>query len=330
MNNRRKLLVALGASVIAAPHATFAQQLGRVWRVGFLALRGRPDSLDSGNQGAFRQGMRELGYVDGGNLVIEWRFAEERPVRLTDLAAELILGKVDVIVTTSAPTTQAAQKATANIPIVMGATGDPVNSGFVKSLARPGGNITGLSTITADLGPKYMEMLLSMVPKLSRVAVLWEPATAISTLAWKEIQLPARQLGIELYSLEILTANDLDKAFEAAIRVRAGALAIMPSPVFTANLKQIANHAVKSHLPSIYNVGDFADAGGLVTYGPNRADLFRRAATYVDKILKGAKPGDLPIEQPTKFDLVVNVKTAKAIDITIPGAILLQATKVIQ
>jgi len=279
---------------------------------------------------ALQVGLRDLGWVEGKNIGIEYRYAEGKSDRLPDLAADLVRLNVDIIVTTITPDALAAKNATRVIPIVMAAAGEPVASGIVESLARPGGNVTGLSQMTIELGGKRLELLKEIVPKLSRVAVLWEPATAISTLAWKEIQLPARQLGIELYSLEILTANDLDKAFEAAIRVRAGALAIMPSPVFTANLKQIANHAVKSHLPSIYNVGDFADAGGLVTYGPNRADLFRRAATYVDKILKGAKPGDLPIEQPTKFDLVVNVKTAKAIDITIPGAILLQATKVIQ
>ena len=279
---------------------------------------------------ALQVGLRDLGWVEGKNIGIEYRYAEGKSDRLPDLAADLVRLNVDIIVTTITPDALAAKNATRVIPIVMAAAGEPVASGIVESLARPGGNVTGLSQMTIELGGKRLELLKEIVPKLYRVAVLWEPATAISTLAWKEIQLPARQLGIELYSLEILTANDLDKAFEAAIRVRAGALAIMPSPVFTANLKQIANYAVKSHLPSIYNVGDFADAGGLVTYGPNRADLFRRAATYVDKILKGAKPGDLPIEQPTKFDLVVNVKTAKAIDITIPGAILLQATKVIQ
>jgi len=313
----------------AAPFSSVAQQKpAKIPRIGLLSPFSPADAMPWYK--ALQVGLRDLGWVEGKNIGIEYRYAEGKSDRLPDLAADLVRLNVDIIVTTITPDALAAKNATRVIPIVMAAAGEPVASGIVESLARPGGNVTGLSQMTIELGGKRLELLKEIVPKLSRVAVLWEPATAISTLAWKEIQLPARQLGIELYSLEILTANDLDKAFEAAIRVRAGALAIMPSPVFTANLKQIANHAVKSHLPSIYNVGDFADAGGLVTYGPNRADLFRRAAAYVDKVLKGAKPGDLPIEQPTKFDLVVNVKTAKAIDITIPGAILLQATKVIQ
>jgi len=329
MNNRRRLVVALGVGAFAAPFSSVAQQKpAKIPRIGLLSPFSPADAMPWYK--ALQVGLRDLGWVEGKNIGIEYRYAEGKSDRLPDLAADLVRLNVDIIVTTITPDALAAKNATRVIPIVMAAAGEPVASGIVESLARPGGNVTGLSQMTIELGGKRLELLKEIVSKLYRVAVLWEPATAISTLAWKEIQLPARQLGIELYSLEILTANDLDKAFEAAIRVRAGALAIMPSPVFTANLKQIANHAVKSHLPSIYNVGDFADAGGLVTYGPNRADLFRRAATYVDKILKGAKPGDLPIEQPTKFDLVVNVKTAKAIDITIPGAILLQATKVIQ
>jgi len=329
MNNRRRLVVALGVGAFAAPFSSVAQQKpAKIPRIGLLSPFSPADAMPWYK--ALQVGLRDLGWVEGKNIGIEYRYAEGKSDRLPDLAADLVRLNVDIIVTTITPDALAAKNATRVIPIVMAAAGEPVASGIVESLARPGGNVTGLSQMTIELGGKRLELLKEIVPKLYRVAVLWEPATAISTLAWKEIQLPARQLGIELYSLEILTANDLDKAFEAAIRVRAGALAIMPSPVFTANLKQIANHAVKSHLPSIYNVGDFADAGGLVTYGPNRADLFRRAATYVDKILKGAKPGDLPIEQPTKFDLVVNVKTAKAIGITIPGTILLQATKVIQ
>ena len=195
----------------------------------------------------------------------------------------------------------------------MVAAGDPVASGLVESLARPGGNVTGLSQMPPELAGKRLELLKEMVPKLSRVAVLWNPQSASSTLTWKEIQLPARQLGIQLHSLEVRSPNDFDKAFEDATRARAGALVILPDPVITTNLKRIADLAAKSRLPSIFQFSEFADAGGLVTYGPDRADLFRRAATYVDKILKGAKPGDLPVEQPTKFELVINLKTAKAL-----------------
>ena len=329
MNNRRKLLVALGASVIAAPHASFAQQPGKVWRVGFLALRGRPDSLDSGNHGAFRQGMRELGYVEGGNLVIEWRFAEERSERLTDLAAELILGKVDVIVTTSAPTTQAAQKATANIPIVMGATGDPVNSGFVKSLARPGGNITGLSTITADLGPKYMEMLLSMVPKLSRVAVLIDPSNSAHTAILKAVEAAASRVGVRIVPSEARTPQEIDGAFSVMVREKAGAV-IVNGAFFNVYGRQIAELAAKYRLASISPFRSYVEAGGLTSYGPNMADMYRRAAKYVDKIFRGANPADLPVEQPTKFELFINRKTAKTLGLTIPQSLLISADKVIE
>jgi putative ABC transport system substrate-binding protein len=212
----------------------------------------------------------------------------------------------------------------------MAAPGDPVATGLVESLGRPGGNVTGLSQMIQELGGKRLELLKEMVPKLSRVAVLWNPQSASSTLSWKELQLPAQQLGVQLHSLEVRSPNDFDQAFEEATRARAGALFIVPDPVTVTNLKRIAGLAAKSRLPSILHISEFADAGGLVSYGPDRSDMFRRAATYVDKILKGAKPGDLPVEQPTRFELVVNMKTAKALGITIPQAILLQADRVIE
>jgi putative ABC transport system substrate-binding protein len=202
--------------------------------------------------------------------------------------------------------------------------------GLVESLARPGGNVTGLSQMISELGGKRLALLKEMVPKLSLVAVLWNPQSASSTLYWKEIQLPARQLGLQLHSLKVRGPDDFDKAFEDATRARAGALVVTGDPVITANLKRIAGLAAKSRLPSIYQSSAFVDAGGLVAYGPDRADLYRRAATYVDKILKGAKPGDLPIEQPTKFELVINLKTAKALGLTIPQSLLLRADEVIQ
>ena len=212
----------------------------------------------------------------------------------------------------------------------MVAGGDPVANGLVESLAQPGGNVTGLSQMLQALSGKRLELLKEMVPKLSRVAVLWNPQSTSATLNWKENQQPARQLGIQLHSLEVRSPNELDKAFEAATRARAGALAILPDPVITTNLKRIVDFAAKSRLPSIYQWSEFADAGGLVTYGPDRADLFRRAATYVDKILQGAKPGDLPVEQPRKLELVVNLKTAKALGITIPQSVLFRADRVIE
>jgi putative tryptophan/tyrosine transport system substrate-binding protein len=327
MNDRRKLLVALGASALAVPFGSFAQQ-GEVHRLGLLSPFS--PSVSAPFYQAFRLGLRGLGWVEGKNIVIEYRYAEGKNDRLPDLAAELVRLKVDIIVTSINPDALAAKNATRTIPIVMAAAGDPVTNGLVESLARPGGNITGLSQIAVELGAKRLALLKEMVPGLSRVAVLWNPQTDISALAWKEIQLPAQQLGIELQSLEVWSANDFDMAFEAASRARVGALAIMPGPVFRANLKQIANLAAKNHLPSIYNIRDFAEDGGLVTYGPDRADLFRRAAIFVDKILKGAKPADLPVEQATKFELVINMKTARSLGITIPQTVLARASRVIE
>ena len=281
-------------------------------------------------QEAFRLGLRDLGWIEGKNISVEYRYAEGRSDRLPDLAADLVRLKVDLFVASVNTDALVAQKATRTIPIVMASPGDPVATGLVKSLARPGGNITGLSTISPELAGKRLELLREMVPKLSRVAVLWNPQGASSTNQWKEIQLPARQLGVQLHSLEVRNPNEFDKAFEDAIRARAGALAIMSDQVFAGNLKRIADLAAKNRLPSIFQLSEFADAGGLLAYGPDRSDMFRRAATYVDKILKGAKPGDLPVELPTKFELVINLKTAKSLGITIPQAILVQADRVIE
>jgi putative ABC transport system substrate-binding protein len=281
-------------------------------------------------QQAFRLGLRDLGWVEGKNISIEYRYAEGRRDRLPDLAADLVRLKVEVIVTSSGPAALAAQKATRAIPIVMSVAGDPVASGLVESLARPGGNVTGLSQMGPDLAGKRLELLKEMVPKLSRVAVLWNPQGLGSTLTWKELQLAAQQLGLQLHSLEVRSPNDFDKAFEGATKARAGALLVTAEPMITTNLERIAGLAAKSRLPSIFQSSQFADAGGLATYGPDRADGFRRTAIFVDKILKGAKPGDLPVEQPTKFQLVINLKTAKALGITIPQTVLYRADRVIE
>ena len=244
--------------------------------------------------------------------------------------ADLVRLKVDVIVANASTDALAAQKATRAIPIVMAAAGDPVALGLVESLGRPGGNVTGLSQMISELAGKRLAMLKEMVPKLSRVAVLWNPQSQSSQLYWKELQLPARPLGVELHSLEVRDPNELDKAFEDATKARAGALVIVPSSVITTNLKRITDLAAKSRLPSIYQVSEFADAGGLMAYGPDRTDMFRRAATYVDKILKGTKPAALPVEQPTKLERVVNMKTAKALGLNVPPEIMVRATRVIQ
>ena len=329
MNSRRKFIVALGASALAAPFGSFSQQQpAKIPRIGLLS----PYSLSDTAlwHEAFRQGLRDLGWVEGKNISIEYRYAEGKSDRLPDLAADLVRLKVDIIVATGNTDALAAKNATRAIPIVVASASDPVTLGLVESLARHGGNITGLSQISLEMVGKRLELLKEMVPSLSRVAVLWNPQGTTSPLSWKEIQLPARQLGVQLHSLEVRSPNNFDKAFEDATRARAGALAVMPDPLFTGNLRRIADLAAKNRLPSIFHLREFADSGGLVAYGPERADLFRRAATYVDKILNGTKPGDLPIEQPTKFELVVNLKTAKTLGIRIPQSILVRADRVIE
>jgi len=329
VSTRRAILIAAAAwPALAWTGAVRAQATARARRIGLLSPFS-PSDTALWNQ-AFRLGLRDLGWVEGKNISIEYRYAEGRDDRLPELAADLVRLKVEVIVASIYTDALAAQKATRAIPIVIAVASEPVASGLVESLARPSGNITGLSAMTSELVGKRLELLKEMVPRLSRVAVLWNPQSPSSTLNWKEIQLPARQLELQLHSLEVRSPNDFDTAFENATRARAGALFIAPDPIFVTNLKRIAGLAAKNRLPSIFHVSEFVDAGGLVTYGPDRADLFRRAATYVDKILKGAKPGDLPIEQPTKFELVINLKTAKALGITISQSILLQADRVIE
>src|SRR5947208_4895755 len=305
-----------------------AQQPRKVPRIGFLSPFS-PSAIAIWLQ-AFRQGLHDLGWVEGKNISVEYRYAEGRNDRLPDLAADLVRLKVDIIVTAVTPDALAAKNATRTIPIVMAAAGDPVASGLVDSLARPGGNITGLSQMNPDLAGKRLELLNEIVPKLSRVAVFWNPQDQMSTISWNELQPPARSLGVQLQSVEIRSSGDFAKAFEDATRARAGALAIMPAPGFVTNLNRIADVAAKRRLPSIFHVKEFVDFGGLVAYGTDRSELFRRAATYVDKILKGAKPADLPVEQPTKFELILNLKTAKQIGLTIPPNVLARADKIIK
>ncbi len=311
------------------PLRSFAQQQGKVWRVGFLAVR-RPVSLDSDVFGALPQGMRELGYVEGKNLVIEWRFADRKIERLPGLATELVQLNVDVIVTAGTPATSAAQKATATIPIVMGTASDPVGSGFIKSLARPGGNITGLTYIPGEVSPKQLEMLLTMVPRLSRVAVLVDSRDSSHAEILKSVQAAAQMTRAKILPVEARTPQEIERAFSAMVREKAGAVLVVSGGLFNQQARQIAELAVKKQLPSISTRGEYAEVGGLMSYGTNFREGFRRAATYVDKILKGAKPGDLPVEQPTKFELIINGKTAKALGIKIPNSILVRADKVIE
>jgi putative tryptophan/tyrosine transport system substrate-binding protein len=319
-----RVVVALLAVAVIAE----AQQPKKVPRIGLLSPFS-PAATALWHE-AFRQGLQALGWVEGKHLTIEYRYADGQNDRLSDLAADLVRLQVDIIVTAVTPDALAAKNATKAIPIVMAAAGDPVASGLVENLARPGGNITGLSQMNPDLAGKRLELLKEIVPKLSRVAVLWNPQDQMSTISWNELQPPAPSLKVRLHSFEVRNSSDFDRAFEDATRARVGALAIMPAPVFVVNLKRIADLAIKSRLPSIFHVAEFVDSGGLVSYGADRSDMFRRAATYVDKILKGTKPADLPVEQPTKFEFVINLKTAKQIGLTIPQKVLGRADKVIK
>jgi putative ABC transport system substrate-binding protein len=279
---------------------------------------------------AFRQGLRELGYVEGENIVIEYRYADEKAERLPGLAAELVYLKVDVIVAAGTIAVRSAKNATKAIPIVMTSSGDPIATGLVVSLAQPGGNITGLSQMSPDLSAKRLELLKEVIPSISRVAVVWNPTGPVDKLVFEETETAAPAFRIKVQSLEVRNPNDIDSAFAAAARERANALITFGSPLIVDHRARIVELAAKSRLPAIYEGREFADAGGLMSYGPSLPDLFRRAAAYVDKILKGAKPADLPVEQPRKFELIINLKAAKQIGLTIPQSVLYRADKVIK
>ncbi len=306
-----------------------AQQPTKVPRIGFLVFSSPSTNISARFEG-FRQGLRELGYIEGKNIVIERRFAEEKRERLPQLAAELVRLKVEIIVTGGSTSTRAAKEATVTIPIVMGSDTDPVGSGFVASLARPGGNITGLSSLAPEISGKRLELLKEIVPKLSRVAVFGTSTQAGNAQSLKETELAARAFHVQLQYLDILDRKDIETAFREARKGRADAVLTLPSPVLISLRTQVADLAAKSRLPAMYTASEFVDAGGLISYGPIFVDLYRRAATYVDKILKGAKPADLPVEQPTKFELVINLKTANALGLKIPQSILIRADQVIQ
>jgi putative ABC transport system substrate-binding protein len=279
-----------------------------------------------------RRELRALGYVEGKNIAIEYRYAENKLDRLPTLADELVRLKIDLIFTPGINETLAAKNATINrtIPIVFSTGGDPVAAGLVDSLARPGGNITGFTTISAVLAGKRLELLKETVPKLSRVAVLWHPQDPGSTQQWKESQLSAQELGLQLHSMEVSRADKYEGAFKEAINARSAALAVTLSPLTLSNQKQISDLAAKNRLPAIYPRRDFVESSGLMSYGPDQVEPYRRAAVMVDKILRGAKPADLPVEQPTKFELMINLKTAKALGLTIPPVVLMRAEKVIK
>ena len=330
MINRRKLIVALGAGALAAPFGSLAQQQGKVWRVGFLASRGRPVSLDADVFGGFPRGMRELGYVEDKNLVIEWRFGENRAELLPGLAADLVRLKVDAIIAVSSHCVRAAQKATTTIPIVMVNTADPVGSGFIASLARPGGNITGLTNLSGETSVKHLEMLRAMVPKLVRVGVLVNPTAEAQAATVKSIQTEAARAGVKVLLVEARTSQDIENAFSTMAREKAGGVVVLNNPLFDQQQRQIVGLATKNRLPSIFGKREFVEIGALMSYGTNLADDYRRVVAYVDKILKGAKPADLPVEQPTTFEVFINGKTAKALGLKIPNSLLVMADKVIE
>jgi putative ABC transport system substrate-binding protein len=305
-----------------------AQQPKKVARIGFLTATS--PSVELARIKAFRQGLRDLGYVEGKNIAIEWRYAEGRLDRLPALAAELVRLKVDVIVTTGPVSTRPAKEATATIPIVMAFDNDPVGSGLVASLARPGGNITGLSALAPELTGKRLELLKETVPKLSQLAILGTSTDPGYAKTSREIKLDAEALKVQLQYLDVQNPKDTEAAFQDARKNRADAVLVLPSPVFISQRTQVAELAVKNRLPSMYYRRDFVEDGGLMSYGVSFPDMSRRAATYVDKILQGAKPADLPIEQPTKFDFVINLQTAKQIGLTIPPNLLARADRVIR
>ena len=327
---RRREFIALVGGAIACPIGVHAQQqTGKAPRIGFLGLTSsfdRPPLLD-----AFRQGLRELGWVEGQNIVIDYRYAEDQVDRLPDLAAELVRLKVDLIVSLGTQGVTAAKNATETIPIVMIAVRDPVGTGLIASLARPGGNVTGVSgSAGLEIVTKQLELLKETVPKIRRVAILSNPANAYHQLAIREVHVAARSLGVQLQLLEARGPNEFDGAFAAMAKERVGALLVLSDGIFSSHRTRLADLAARSRLPAAYAVSEIVEAGGLMSYGPSFLDSYRQAATYVDRILRGAKPAELPVEQPTKYELVINLKTAKALGLTIPQTLLLRADHVIQ
>jgi len=324
----RTLVWLLALLLLTTVTCVEAQQPTKIPRIGYLSgasLSAIRDRIE-----AFRQGLRELGYVEGKNIVIEWRWAEGKPDRLPDLAAELVRLKVDMIVSAGPIVTRHFKEATKTIPIVMAQDNDPVGNGFVASLARPGGNITGLATLAPELSGKQQELLKEIIPNLSRVAVFGTSTAPGNSQTLKEIELAAEALKVKIQYLDIRGPEDIEPAFQAARKARAGAVFVLVSSVFNSNRTQIVELAIKSQLPAIFYSAEYVELGGLMVYGLSYTDLYRRLATYVDKILKGAKPAHLPVEQPKKFELVINLKTAEQIGLTIPGSVLYRVDRVIK
>jgi putative ABC transport system substrate-binding protein len=328
-----RLIAHLGTAVLAVacfalPLAAAAQSAGKVFQIGYLG--NSTPSVEAALVEGFRQGLRENGYFEGKDVVVHYRWADGRIDTFPVLAAELVRLKVDVIVASGTPGSLAAQRATKTIPIVVAAVGDAVGVGLVPSLARPGGNVTGLSALTSELEGKRLEVLSELVPKVGVVSVLMNPANPFTALAWKETQAAGAKLRLTLHPAEVRTVDAFDAVFAAIVKTRPDALVVIADRFLLSNRKRIVAFAAQHRLPAMYPFREFADEGGLVVYGPNFADMFRRAGRYIDRILKGTNPGDLPMEQPTRFELVINGKTAKTLGLTIPPSLLLQADRVIE
>jgi len=325
--DRRVFIGAIAGGLFVAPLAAEAQQQSKVWRIGLLSPLSRSET---DRRNAFRQGMREIGYVDGRDFVIEGRFAEEQYQRIPGLAEELVRMNVDVIVVWGTPASIAVAKATSTLPIVMLSVTDPVGSGLAASLARPGRNVTGVSNLSRDLSGKLLELLVQAVPGISRIAALRNPLNPGSALHLIETEAAARALSLDLQLVEVHAPEGLEGAFATIRRGRASGVVVLTDAMFIAQRHRIADLATRSRLPTVFARRENAESGGLMSYGPNLSDQFRRAAAYVDKILKGARPADLPVEQPTTLELVINLKTAKALGLTIPQSLLARANEVIQ
>ena len=333
-DKRRQIIFALGASALANALPAIAQTQSKapdkLWRIGFLAPRKQPASMEADFIGGFPQGMRERGYVEGKNLTIEWRFADGDLTRLPKLAEELVQLKVDVLIGAGPQAIGALKQATTTIPIVMGVPGDPVSQGFVASLARPGGNITGATINAGEINAKRLQMLREISPRVSRVAVLMNPDNRGHVAALATIQKAEQQVKVKTFAAEANTSRDIEAAFTFMKREKAGAVIVQTDAIFNAHTRQIADLALNQRLPLITGIREYVDAGCLMSYGASFRDNFYRAAYYADRIFKGAKPADLPVEQPTRFELFINGKTAKALGLTIPQSLLITAEKVIE
>lgn len=325
----RREMIAAALALCAVPIAAWAQPAGKVWRLGFLSSRPRPVSVEADYIGGFVRGLRERGYVEGKHVVIEWRFAGGDSERLDAFAAELVRMKVDVILAAGSPAARAAQRATSTLPIVMAGVGDPVGTRFVATLSRPGGNITGASNLAVDVSAKTLEFLAAVVPKLSRVAMILNPTNPIDPIALRQLQAAAVSARVSVSPFEAVSASQIDAAFPALARERVDALVVAPDPFFVSQARQFAELAKRHRLPTMFSFQPHVEAGGLMSYGENNAESYRRAAPYVDRILKGARPADLPVEQPTRLELVINLKTARALGISLPPALLLRADELI-